>query len=330
MKNFLLMVFMAGALGASAVMVYSMHAFNAPGPLTASKIIVLAKGSGVLGMAATLEQENIISNKYVFAAFARLTQTYKSLKAGEYEFTASMPMNAVLAKVASGDIYKRNFTIPEGKTSFEIVQILNSVPNLMGEVMTIPQEGSLLPETYSYLSGESRAEKIKMMQDKMQKTIEALWPTRDGDLPFTTQEEAITLASIVEKETGVASERQRVAGVFINRLRTGMLLQSDPTVIYGITKGENKNEGQGPLGRRLLSADLQTPNPYNTYMNPGLPPGPIANPGKASIEAVLHPEKNNFLFFVADGKGGHVFASTLDEHNRNVAQWREMRKEKND
>ena len=327
MKKFILFIFAFGSLLVSAAAIYAAHEFMSPGPLPATRSLVLPKGTGALPMAQLLESEEVISNRYIFVIFSRLTGTYKTLQAGEYEFSAHARMGEVLHKIARGDIIKRSFTIPEGKTSFEIVEILKKVPNLNGEISDIPAEGSMLPETYFYQSGESREGKIKLMQNKMKKTIDELWPARDTDLPFKTIEEAMTLASIVEKETGVASERKRVAGVFINRLKSGMLLQTDPTVIYGLTKGRHKNEGQGPLGRRLLLKDLETPNPYNTYLNPGLPPGPIANPGRASIEAVLHPEKNNYLFFVADGKGGHVFAATLDEHNRNVASWRQIRKE---
>lgn len=326
MKKFLLGFIAFVVLSISAVAFYATHEFTSAGPLTSEKIIVIPKGAGVLGMAKLLKRENVISDHYVFVVYSKLTGTSAKLQAGEYQFTPQIGMSEVLSKISRGDIYQRNFTIPEGKTSFEIVRILNSVPNLTGEVTEIPKEGSLLPNTYSYHSGESRASKIALMQSEMQEAIHELWPTRQADLPFTTIEEAITLASIVEKETGIAEERKRVAGVFINRLRSRMLLQTDPTVIYGLTMGQHKNEGQGPLGRRLLLKDLKTPNPYNTYLNPGLPPGPIANPGRASIEAVLHPEKHNLLFFVADGKGGHLFAATLDEHNRNVANWRQIRK----
>ena len=311
----------------SAAAIFATHEFMSPGPLEVQKTVILPKGTGIVPMAQLLHSSGVISNPYVFIVFSRLTGTYKTLQAGEYEFGPRARMGEVLYKISHGDIVKRSFTIPEGKTSFEIVQILKNTSGLSGEIEAIPQEGSMLPNTYFYHSGESRAGKIKFMQAEMKKTIDELWPLRDQDLPFKTIEEAITLASIVEKETGVANERKRVAGVFINRLKTGMLLQTDPTVIYGLTKGQNKNEGQGPLGRRLLIKDLQTPNPYNTYLNTGLPPGPIANPGRASIEAVLHPEKHDLLFFVADGKGGHVFAATLDEHNRNVAAWRVIRKE---
>ncbi len=326
MKKFLLPVFALGALSVSAILVYATHAFMAPGPLQAQKIVVIPKGQGVRAMAAQLQNDGAISNQYIFIFFSRLTGTYKTLQAGEYEFAPASRMGEVLYKISRGDVVKRSFTIPEGKTSFEIVEILKKAENLTGEIKDIPAEGSMLPNTYFYQTGESRMAKIKFMQDEMKKTIDELWPKREADLPFKTIEEAVTLASIVEKETGIASERKRVAGVFINRLRTGMLLQTDPTVIYGLTKGRHENDGQGPLGRRLLRKDLAIPNPYNTYLNAGLPPGPIANPGRASLEAVLHPEKNNYLFFVADGKGGHVFAATLDEHNRNVAAWRQIRK----
>lgn len=327
MRNFLLSVFSVGALGISALAFYATHEFLSPGPLLETKTLVIPKGTGVLEMARELKREGVISDEYIFAAYSRLTQSYKRLQAGEYEFPSHIPMTVVMSKIASGDIIQRSFTIPEGKTSFEIVQILKAAEHLTGDVAQTPAEGSMLPDTYFYQTSETRESKIKLMQERMTKTVDELWAGREADLPIKTPQEALILASIVEKETGVASERKRVAGVFVNRLRIGMPLQSDPTVIYGITKGENKNEGQGPLGRRLLTTDLQTPTPYNTYTAPGLPQGPIGNPGRASIDAVLHPEKNNFLFFVADGKGGHVFAATLDEHNQNVANWRQIRKE---
>ncbi|PZP56002.1 MAG: endolytic transglycosylase MltG [Micavibrio aeruginosavorus] len=326
MKKFLLVIFAMGALSVSAGLIYATHEFMGPGPLTVQKTIPIPKGQGVRAMAAQLQTEGVISNQYVFILFSRLTGTYKTLQAGEYEFAGAARMAEVLSKISRGDIVKRSFTIPEGKTSFEIVEILKKAENLTGEIKDIPAEGSMLPNTYFYQTGDTRDGKVKFMQGEMKKTIDELWPKREAGLPFKTIEEAVTLASIVEKETGIASERKRVAGVFINRLKTGMLLQTDPTVIYGLTKGQHKNEGQGPLGRRLLLKDLAILNPYNTYINPGLPPGPIANPGRASLEAVLHPEKHNYLFFVADGKGGHVFAATLDEHNRNVAAWRQIRK----
>jgi UPF0755 protein len=208
-----------------------------------------------------------------------------------------------------------------------VVQRLNSIPLLSGEIATVPPEGSLLPETYQFHKGEDRNELIAQMQDAMKKTLEELWAKRDPSVPYMTPPDAVTMASIVEKETGVAAERPRIAGVFVNRLRLNMRLQTDPTVIYGITHGENQDSGQGPLGRRLLRADIEKDSPYNTYTRDGLPPGPIANPGRASLEAALNPEKNDYLYFVANGSGGHVFAATIGEQNKNVAEWRKIRRE---
>jgi UPF0755 protein len=199
---------------------------------------------------------------------------------------------------------------------------LNQIP-----LQTPPAEGSLLPDTYSYTRAESNEDVISRMQKAMTSTIDELWDKRIPGLPFADKNEAMTLASIVEKETGKPEERARIAGVFINRLKAGMPLQTDPTVIYALTGGKPENEGQGPLGRRLLTKDLEIDSPYNTYKYPGLPPGPIANPGRAAIEATLNPEVNDFIYFVADGTGGHIFAKTLSEHNDNVAKWRQIRKE---
>ncbi|HEY8190713.1 MAG TPA: endolytic transglycosylase MltG, partial [Micavibrio sp.] len=249
-------------------------------------------------------------------------------KAGEYEFAPSISMRAVLFKLTHGDIVQRRMTIPEGRTSWQIVQIINAADGMTGTIRDIPKEGSLLPETYSFARDADRSGIISDMSKAMENAVAELWPNRAEGLPFDTPDQAITLASVVEKETGMASERARIAGVFINRLKRGMPLQSDPTVIYALTKGIVKEDGMGPLGRRLLRKDMdETESPYNTYKYPGLPPGPIANPGRAAIEAVLHPEQNDYLYFVADGKGGHVFAATLAEHERNAAEWRQIRKE---
>jgi UPF0755 protein len=232
----------------------------------------------------------------------------------------------IMEKIKAGDVVARRVTFREGLTSYEMVNILKGVPELVGEITAIPPEGTLLPQTYDYRMGEARSAIIDRMRGDMQKTIDELWPTRQADLPLASPQEALILASIIEKETGVADERKRVAGVFINRLRRGMPLQTDPTVIYGITMGRHENAGQGPLGRRLLRKDIEADTPYNTYTRPGLTPTPIANPGRASIEAALNPEAHDFIYFVADGTGGHVFAKTLAEHNANVAKWREIRK----
>ncbi|MGZ9108351.1 MAG: endolytic transglycosylase MltG [Micavibrio sp.] len=307
---------------------YGYGAWVGAGPLSETKSIVIPRGAGVAVIADTLHENGVIKSPLVFKVAARITGDQAKLKAGEYEFPPYISTRAVLNKLVSGAVVQRKITIPEGWTSWQIVQFLNESEALTGSIAGIPPEGSLLPDTYIHEREADRTKIIATMDAAMKKTIEELWPGRAEGLPFTTVEEAVTLASIVEKETGIAAERARIAGVFVNRLRNGMPLQTDPTVIYAITKGQIKDDGQGPLGRRLLKKDLtDTDSPYNTYKYPGLPPGPIANPGRAALDAVLHPETHNFLYFVADGTGGHVFAATLAEHEANAVKWRAIRKE---
>ncbi|MBL8639415.1 MAG: endolytic transglycosylase MltG [Alphaproteobacteria bacterium] len=302
--------------------------FKTPGTINAPKIVAIPKGFGTMQIGEILARENVISNNMVFAVAAKILPPPQSLKAGEYEFTPGITMREVIEKLKKGDVYKRNFTIAEGLTSYEIVQKLSQIPELkpVTEGAEIPAEGSLLPQTYQYVGGETIDQKIAQMRESMTKILDKEWAGRADNLPFKTKEEAVILASIVEKETGVAAERQRIAGVFINRLRQNIPLQSDPTIIYALTKGQPENKGQGPLGRRLLSKDLEISSPYNTYKMPGLPPGPICNPGAEAIHAALHPEQHAYIYFVADGSGGHVFATTLSEHNRNVENWRDLRR----
>lgn len=297
-----------------------------PGPLLETKIVLIERGKGVAAIADILESEGVVDSALIFKIFSRVETDQRPLKAGEYEFMQNISMADAMKMMREGKVYDRKVTLPEGVTSWQIVETLKSLEDMAGDVAEVPAEGTLLPETYHYIKNDDRTELLGKMKAAMDKTVAELWPMRVEGLPITTEAEALVLASIVEKETGVAAERKKVAGVFINRLRKGMPLQSDPTVIYGITKGEVQNEGQGPLGRRLLTKDLEVDTPYNTYMNPGLPPTPIANPGRASIEAVLNPEVHDYIYFVADGTGGHVFARTLDEHNSNVARWRKIRK----
>ena len=273
-----------------------------------------------------LKSENIISDSYVFVLASKIISSQETLKAGEYQFTPQIKMRDVILKIKNGETYKRQFTIPEGLTSYEIMERLKSVPDIQISNIQIPKEGSLLPDTYQYERNEKLELIINRMANAQQKLIEKEWLLREINLPIKTIDEALILASIVEKETGVPNERKRIAGVFINRLRIGMPLQTDPTVIYALTKGQHKNEGQGPLGRRLLTKDLQFDSPYNTYKNIGLPPTPIANAGRDAILAVFYPETHDYIFFVADGTGGHAFAKTLSEHNENVAKWRKIRK----
>jgi len=300
--------------------------FQTPSLNATSKIITIPKGAGTQNIAEQLKAEGIVSDGYVFMATAKILPPQDTIKAGEYEFAPHLSMQDVILKLKKGETYKRQFTIPEGLTSFEIIERLRVVPDVRVVEISPPAEGTMLPDTYQYAKDESTNNIIYRMQESLRTLLDKEWPNRDPNLPFTTVEQALTLASIVEKETGVPSERKRIAGVFINRLRQGIPLQTDPTVIYALTKGQPKNDGQGPLGRRLLLKDLEIDSPYNTYKNVGLPPAPIANAGRDAILAVLHPETNDFLFFVADGTGGHVFARTLGEHNQNVANWRKLRR----
>lgn len=304
-------------LGSGACYVF--YKLGQAGPLAETKNVVIARGSGGATIAKKLEKEGVISSRTFFRLQYAL-QAQPEIKAGEYSFTPHMTLAQVIAKMASGDIVKRKITIPEGLSSAEIVGLLNADPALAGTIAAIPPEGSLLPDTYQYIMGDDRSAKIKEMQTAMQETVLQIWAMRDAELPLVSPQQLVTLASIVEKETGVVAERSRVAGVFINRMRINMMLQSDPTVTYGITGG------RAPLGRLLTTRDLQTPTPYNTYTIAGLPPGPIANPGKAALMAAAKPEKNEFLYFVANGTGGHSFATTLAEHEKNVAAWRKLNK----
>lgn len=306
---------------------YANHRFSAPGPLAQASIVLIERGKGVASIAQTLEKENVIASAFMFKAMMLLERDKRPLQAGEYEFLPGITMHNAAEMLREGRIYRRKITIPEGMTSWQVVESLRALTDIDGDITETPVDGALLPDTYNYIRTDSRAQVLDRMRAAMEKATADLWPARAENLPFTTEAEAITLASIVEKETGVASERARIAGVFVNRLRRGMPLQSDPTVIYAMTKGQIQTDGQGPIGRRLLTKDMDVDSPYNTYKYPGLPPAPIANPGRAAIEAVLHPETHDFIYFVADGTGGHVFARTLDEHNRNVANWRKVRRQ---
>lgn len=284
------------------------------GPAPAQTTIVLRKGSSLPEIAAALEQGGAVRSGSVFIVAAELTRADRALRAGEYEFPAHASMAQVLDKIRHGKVIRHAITLPEGITSAETARRLNAEPALVG-IAPVPPEGAILPETYDFERGEDRAAVLKRMMDARDTLLAQLWARRQPGLPFQTPEEAVILASIVEKETGKPDERPKVAAVFINRLRKGMKLESDPTIIYGLTGG-------APLGHGLRVSELARPNPYSTYQIVGLPPGPIANPGRAALAAVLDPADTQDIFFVADGTGGHVFAATLEEHNRNVAAWR--------
>lgn len=298
-------------------------AYQGPGPATdggAPRNVMLRKGAGLSEIASTLERSGAIRSKALFAAAAQLTGATKSLKAGEYEFKSRASMASILRDIREGRIVIHQITIPEGMTSEAAVALLAARPDLTGAAPS-PPEGAILPETYQYERGEDRAAVLKRMMDARDDLLTLLWEKRQPGLPFKTPEEAVILASVVEKETGIAAERPLVASVFVNRLRQNMRLESDPTIIYGLNGGK-------PLGRGLRASEMAAPNPYNTYQIPGLPPTPIANPGRAALAATLDPPKTDYLFFVADGTGGHVFAATYEEHLKNVAKWRVIERQK--
>lgn len=296
--------------------------FESPGSMEQTKTVLIARGEGVSRIAERLKREGVIDNTMLFRGGVYFKKVGRDLKAGEYLFQANASVSDVIDTLVGGKAILHTVTVPEGRTSWDIVQILNAEPLLEGEIKEIPAEGELLPETYKFTRATSRQEMLNRMAAAHDKLLEEIWPRRASDLPIESKNELVTLASIVEKETGRANERSRVAGVFVNRLQRGMRLQSDPTIIYGITKGKES------LGRGLRRSEIDAVTPYNTYQIDGLPPTPIANPGRASLEAVANPSRTEDLYFVADGTGGHAFAKSLDEHNDNVANWRRIEKKR--
>jgi UPF0755 protein len=292
---------------------------NRPGPAAEKVTVILPRGTGIPAIASRLAEAGVIRQPLMFRLAVRLTGSDRALKAGEYAFPAQVTPRGVLGMLQRGETVARRLTVAEGLTVGQIFALLEEAAGLSGPLPEPPPEGSLLPETYFYAYGDSRINVVKRMRRAMRETLAGLWAERAEDLPFESAEEALILASIVDKETSLADERDQVAAVFVNRLRRDMRLQSDPTVIYGLT------EGDGALGRALTRQDWLHASPFNTYQVTGLPPGPIANPGRAAIQAVLNPADVDYLYFVADGSGGHAFARTLREHNRNVARWRRVK-----
>jgi UPF0755 protein len=320
LRFFVLLILLGLAGGAALGWVYSRYI--GPGPLAAATAVVVPKGANV---GDVLRHHGVIEHPDILKLGVRLFDAGLAFKAGEYLFPARVSPREAAAILASGKTVVRRLTIAEGLTTAQILDQIKVTDGLDGALPeTRPDEGSLLPETYHFSYGDSRKEMVRRMREGMRKTLEELWESRVPDLPFKTPAQALALASVVEKETGLPAERPRIAGVFINRLRKGMRLQSDPTVIYGITKGT------GPLDRPLSRADLKEETAYNTYAIDGLPPGPICNPGRDALVAVLRPAATEELYFVADGTGGHVFARNLDEHNRNVARWRRIQQDQRD
>ena len=321
LNNVLTLLFV-GIIGLALLFYYVRTQFDQAGPLDYATVVAIPKGEGVREIASRLERDGIISDQRIFvAAVVVYFQAQTKLKAGEYAIEKHASMRNVLDTLIEGKAILQSVSIPEGLTSYQVVERLRAHPDLTGKIDLIPPEGSLMPDTYRFASKTDRQELVARMQSEQRKFMERIWPKRSTGLPVSTKEEAVTLASIIEKETGKVDERARVAGVFINRLKKGMKLQSDPTIIYGLSGGK------GTLGRPILKTEIEQMTPYNTYTMKGLPPTPIANPGRAALEAVLRPAKTGDLYFVADGNGGHIFSETYDDHRKNVAQWRVVEKE---
>jgi UPF0755 protein len=301
---------------AGAALFYAKTEFESPGPLAESRIFAVERGMSTPQIARGLKDAGIIADDKVFLAMAYATGNQTRMRAGEYSIPEGASMAEVMDLIVSGKELVYKVTVPEGWTTAQVIERVSAHENLEGEIGDVPAEGAILPETYVFRRGMTRTRLIDEMEAAQTKLFDELWANRSSDLPFKSKEEALILASIVEKETAIPSERPLIAAVFINRLRKNMRLQSDPTIIYGITKGKAK------LDRPILKSDIETVTPYNTYRVAGLPPTPIANPGKESIAAVLNPTDSKALYFVADGSGGHVFADTLEEHRKNVRKWR--------
>jgi UPF0755 protein len=321
--NRLITLVLIGLIAFFGLLYFVRQQFNGPGPLAYPTVFVVPKGEGINAIARRLQQEGVVEgwwSRWTFAIAAWHFDMRDKIKAGEYNIRANASLRDVLDTLVKGRSILFSVSIPEGLTSYQVVDRLNAQPELVGDITTVPREGSLLPDTYLFARGTSRDELIRRMQGEQKKFVDGLWAGRSPDLGLT-EDQALNLASIVEKEASKADERPRVAEVYLNRLRKRMRLEADPTIIYAASGGK------GGLGRPILKSELDTDSPFNSYKNYGLPPTPIANPGRAAIEAVLHPAKTNDLFFVADGTGGHVFAETLAEHQRNVARWRTIEKE---
>lgn len=318
--SFLLVAAIAAAMGVG----FGQQRIRESGPLTEDKVLFIAPRTDVPEILAQLEREGVIDSPLLINLTLWLEGNRANVKAGEYVFKKEASVRDVIDTLVSGKQVLHSITIPEGLTSEQIVQRLRDSDVLAGEIREIPKEGLLLPETYRVARGMGRADLVRKMQDEQRRLLDQVWSRRAPDLPLRTPYELVTMASIVEKETGRADERSRVAGVFLNRLGKRMKLQSDPTIVYGLVGGK------GTLGRGITRSEINQATAYNTYLIEGLPPGPIANPGRAALEAVANPSRTKDLYFVADGTGGHAFAETLDQHSRNVTRWRQLEKEAKD
>ncbi|MDH6262461.1 endolytic transglycosylase MltG [Bradyrhizobium sp. BR13661] len=320
--NAIITLLLIGLIGAGAAYYYGRQVLESPGPLKDDKIVNIPQRAGKRDIAETLNREGVTDvNPWVFIGAVAALKASSDLKPGEYSFQKNASLRDVIATIVEGKVVQHAVTIPEGLTSEQIVARLSDNDIFTGSVRELPREGTLLPETYKFPRGTPRDQVIQRMQQAHKRVLAEIWDRRSQDLPVKTPEQLVTLASIVEKETGKPDERSRVAAVFVNRLKQKIKLQSDPTIIYGLVGGK------GTLGRPIKRSEITQPSPYNTYVIEGLPPGPIANPGRASLEAAANPARTRDLFFVADGSGGHAFTETYDAHQKNVAKLRAMEKQ---
>ncbi len=322
--NAIISIFLLLAVVAGVALFVGTKRFDAPGPLAQDRIVNIPHGSGIRDIADVLTRDGVIDQPWVFMGGVLVLKAREGLKAGEYQFKAHSSLRDVVATIVEGKVVPHQVSIPEGLTSQQIVARLLADDVLIGDIKAIPPEGSLLPDTYNFTRGVTREQMIQRMQVAQQRAVQEIWEHRSPDLPLKTPEQLVTLASLVEKETGKSDERSRVAAVFINRLKQNMRLQSDPTIIYGLVGGK------GTLGRPIMKSEITQPTPYNTYVISGLPPGPITNPGRASLEAAANPARTRELYFVADGSGGHVFAETYEQQERNVARLRQIETDQKD
>ncbi|HTQ84375.1 MAG TPA: endolytic transglycosylase MltG [Pseudolabrys sp.] len=313
---FTLLVLIAIAVGAAIY--FGKERFDAPGPLAEDKVVDIPRGLGIRDISALLERNGVIDQPWVFMGGVLVLKARGGLKHGEYQFTKHASLADVVDTIIDGRVVQHSLTVAEGLTSQQIVAHLLENDVLEGQIKEIPREGTLLPETYRFTRGMTREQMLQRMQRDDQRVLQEVWEHRMADLPLKTPDQLVTLASIVEKETGRPDERSRVASVFINRLKSKMKLQSDPTIIYGLVGGK------GSLGRPIMKSEIEQRTPYNTYVIDGLPPGPIANPGRASLEAVANPARTKDLYFVADGTGAHIFSETYEQHQKNVTRLRAL------
>jgi UPF0755 protein len=320
--NAIITVLLIGMFGAGGVFFYGKQKIEAPGPLQDEKIVNIPARAGMNDIAEILQREGVIDdNRWAFIGSVFALKARADLKPGEYAFQKQASLREVIGTIVEGKVVQHPVTIPEGLTSEQIIERLSENEIFSGTVGEIPREGTLLPETYKFPRGTSREQVIQRLQQAQKRVLAEIWERRASDVPVKTSDQLVTLASIIEKETGKADERSRVAAVFANRLKQKMKLQSDPTIIYGLVGGK------GTLGRPIKRSEIMQASPYNTYVIEGLPPGPIANPGRASLEAAANPARTRDLFFVADGNGGHSFTETYEQHQKNVARLRTMEKQ---